>query len=646
MVQLNKLPFIHNGRMLYIIMLKIGGYCLIAALKKYEKRKSQYNLLHKKQEKRIGNISTLRFVIFVLGLVILIRSYTLRRYYLYSLVILGIIALFCYLAYLHKKIENRKQYTAALYEINETSINRFKGEWKLFEDTGEDFIDDNHNYSYDIDIFGKGSLFQWISVACTYIGRQKLKEILTEKPRDKQIIYDRQCAVKELEQKVYFRQRLGAEGKITYNNKHNPKELFLWIKERSNYILKKQVIWFLRILSTITTLTSITLVVKIIDYVLAALFDINRSAPKIFYLIPYYVPVFLILIQCIILKIKREDRMNNIIIAEKYNDSIKIYRNMLRHIEKYKFKSEYIVNLCGNLYDNEGKSASKQIDDFSKICESIANRRNMLYPILNSILMIEYHWAISLERWKIKSGNDLEQWINTIGELEALCSIAVIQYDNPHWSIPKIVMGPSKIIANNMSHPLLGEKRVCNNFRVEEPNPVMLITGSNMSGKSTFMRTVAINIVLAYAGAPVCAEEFSCTIMELYSSMRTSDNLRKNISSFYAEILKIKNIVEASNDGRQVLFLLDEVFKGTNSMDRHTGAMILVRQLSKTGNLGFVSTHDLELGEMENHKNSKIKNYHFSEYYRENEIHFDYKLKVGVSPTRNAIYLMKLAGIN
>ena len=337
--------------------------------------------------------------------------------------------------------------------------------------------------------------------------------------------------------------------------------------------------------------------------------------------------------------------MKTLIIAEKYNDNIKTYRNMLNHIEKHKFKSEYIVNLCGKLYDNDGLSASKQIDAFSKICEAIANRRNVLYPILNSILMIEYYWTISIERWKIKSGNDFEDWLNTIGELEALCSIAVIKCDNPYWSMPMIVTGPSKIIAKNMGHPLLGEKRVSNNLKVEETHPVMLITGSNMSGKSTFMRTVAINIVLAYAGAPVCADQFYCTIMDLYSCMRVSDNLGQSISSFYAEILKIKNIVKASNEGKQVLFLLDEIFKGTNSRDRHTGAMILVKQLSKTGNLGFVSTHDLKLGEMENHKNSKIKNYHFSEYYRENKIYFDYKLKTGVSPTRNAMYLMKLAGI-
>ncbi|WPC40283.1 MutS-related protein [Clostridium sp. JS66] len=618
---------------------------MISALKEYEKRKTKYNLLLKKQEKRISNLSNLRLAVFVLGFVILIRMYTLKLYFMFDSVVLVMIILLCYLAHLHKDIENKKKYIAALKEINETSIKRLNGEWKNFQDSGEEFIDENHKYSYDLDIFGKGSLFQWINACRTYIGRQRLKEILTEKPEDEQSIHDRQCAVIELGPKIHFRQKLEAEGKIISNDKQDTKELFSWIKERNDYILKNKIIWILRVLSMVTGITSLTLIVRIIDYIIAVLLDTSRSAPKIFYIIPYYIPIFLIFIQCVILRIKREDRMKNLIIAEKYNYSIKTYRNMLKHIEKHKFNSKYIIDLCKTLYDNDAKSAYKQIDTFSKICESIVSRRNTLYPILNSILMLEYHWTISIERWKTKAGNDFEKWLSIIGELEALCSIANIKYDNPHWGMPKIAAGASMISAKNMGHPLLGEKRVCNDLNIEEPYQVILITGSNMSGKSTFMRTVGINVILAYAGAPVCADQFCCTIMDLYSCMRTSDNLGQSISSFYAEILKIKNIVKASKEGKKVLFLLDEIFKGTNSKDRHTGAMILVKQLSKAGNLGFISTHDLELGEMANDKNSKIKNYHFSEYYRDNQIYFDYKLKAGISPTRNALYLMKLAGI-
>ncbi len=166
-----------------------------------------------------------------------------------------------------------------------------------------------------------------------------------------------------------------------------------------------------------------------------------------------------------------------------------------------------------------------------------------------------------------------------------------------------------------------------------------------MSGKSTLLRTIGINLVLAYAGAPVCAQRFGCPILRIYTCMRVSDNLGESISSFYAELLRIKLIVSASKTEGKIFFLLDEIFKGTNSQDRHAGAKVLIRQLSKVGAMGLVSTHDLELGDLERESDRRIRNYHFREYYKNDEIHFDYKLRPGISTTRNAMYLIKMAGI-
>nr|WP_254903738.1 DNA mismatch repair protein [Clostridium tyrobutyricum] len=599
----------------------------------------------KKEHKYKNNISNLRLAVFILGIIALIIMYLLKKYFLFDSILLDMLILLFYLAYIQKNITNKKKLLAALYEVNEISTKRLNGRWKIFNDNGEEFIDKHHKYSYDLDIFGNNSLFQWMNTAHTYVGRLKLKEILTEKPQNEHNIYDRQSAIMELGPKVYFRQRLEAEGKIIYNNEQDPKKLFSWIGASENCRLKKQVTWILKILSMVTAITSLMLAIRVINYLLNIFIDTDRSLPKIFYVIPYYVPIFLVSIQCIILRIKRKDRLKNLVVAEKYNYNIKMYKGMLKHIEKYKFKSKYILNLYKKLYNNDGLGASKQLEAFSRICGSIANRRNMLYSILNPILLLDYHWNISVESWKIKSGKNFKKWIDVIGELEVLSSISTIKYNNPCWTMPKIINGSSRITAKTIGHPLLGEKRVCNSLNIGKSYSVMLITGSNMSGKSTFMRTVGVNIILAYTGAPVCAEQFCCTIIDLYTCMRIDDNLAQNISSFYAEILKIKNIVKASKERKNVLFLLDEIFKGTNSIDRHTGAMILISQLSRNGNLGIVSTHDLELGKMADYKNSKIKNYHFSEYYTENKIYFDYKLKLGISSTRNAVYLMKLAGI-
>ena len=186
---------------------------------------------------------------------------------------------------------------------------------------------------------------------------------------------------------------------------------------------------------------------------------------------------------------------------------------------------------------------------------------------------------------------------------------------------------------------------MCNDFALVEPVRVAVITGSNMSGKSTFLRTVGVNLVLAYAGAPVCAARFACPHVQLWTCMRVEDNLQQRISAFYAEILRIKRIVEAVRGGARVCFLLDEIFKGTNSHDRHTGARALISQLQRAGAIGLVSTHDLELGELEHESGGRIINYRFREYYEGNEIRFDYKLRPGISPTRNALHLIRMAGI-
>jgi DNA mismatch repair ATPase MutS len=228
--------------------------------------------------------------------------------------------------------------------------------------------------------------------------------------------------------------------------------------------------------------------------------------------------------------------------------------------------------------------------------------------------------------------------------LEALASLSIIAFDNADWAQPEFITDKLAVNASELAHPLLPKSRVSNDAQLGLPHSILLITGSNMSGKSTYLRTIGLNLVLAYAGAPVCAKSFSCSIMNIYTCMRISDNLEKNISSFYAEIIRIKKIVSAAKKGERVFFLMDEIFKGTNSFDRHLGAETLVNMLSRQNAVGLVSTHDLELGELEE-QNPKVKNYHFLEHYKNNEICFDYRLRPGVSTTRNAIYLMKLAGI-
>lgn len=595
------------------------------ANEKYSKRKKCYEKLMEKQKQTMNFFSVLRFIIFFSGIGFTSYFYFKKLIYLSiaSLIVSIIIFTFCMIKY--NKIFFSRKYALALSNINDDSLKRLSEEWKSFKDIGEEFIDNEHNYSGDLDVFGIGSLFQWINCSVTYIGRYKLKEILTKIPRSTEEIYKRQEAIEELGKKIAWRQRFIAEGIVFFNEMYHTEELFKWSERKNNSYLK---FWFVFIMRALPTLTILSIFIYFITNA-----------------IPYTLPLLMLAIQLAILmphNIRRGNILNEVYVHKK---NIKAYSKMLDKIENTKFKSEYINSLKNNLKNDKEHTACKQIKDLVKISEFISDRNNFFYIVFNIIFLWDYQCIIALEKWKEESGDCLKKWIETIGEIEALASLSIINFDNPTWAMPVIKEAGFGVRGKDVGHPLLTGKRVCNDMAIGNPASILLITGSNMSGKSTYLRTSGINLILAYSGTKVCAGTFQCSIMSIYTCMRISDNLEKGISSFYAEIIRIKKIVKALEEEKNIFVLLDEIFKGTNSSDRHTGAKILISKLKEKNVLGMVSTHDLELSELEKESNGKIKNYNFREYYENNKIYFDYKLHEGVSTTKNALYLMKMAGI-
>lgn len=592
---------------------------------KYEKRKGRYSKLIEKQTRTINLLSNLRLLVFAAGAAASGYFYITRNYYLFAAIFIAFVVSFIWMVIEHRKAINNKQYLCALYDINDKSLKRLNGEWISFPDSGKDFMNINHNYSGDLDIFGEGSLFQWINTACTWMGRQKLKNELEQPQKSRDAILEKQAAARELAVKLKWRQRFMAEGMIGADKIHDPEFLFKWADENNEFYCKPWVIVVFRLIPVVTIL------LVLMAFIVPGM--------------PFYIPVLALFAQYVMLKMKGKERAKILSIVEKYKNNIRIYENMIKSVEKLSVKSEYLKQLKNNLVNEDKHIASRQIKNLAKIVDSITNRYNAFYMVFNIITLWDYQCRISLECWKKKSGKYLRQWLDTIGQMEALSSIAIIGHDNPEWIMPEITVKSLAFDAEQMGHPLLGENRVCNDLKFDSPTKILLVTGSNMSGKSTLLRTAGINLVLAYAGAPVCAKKFTCSIMEIYTCMRIGDNLEKSISSFYAELLRIKSIINALKKGKPIFFLLDEIFKGTNSWDRHTGAKILIKKLYEEEAMGLVSTHDLELAEIENETHKKVQNFHFREYYNNNEIHFDYKLRSGVSTTRNAIYLMKMAGI-
>jgi hypothetical protein len=591
----------------------------------YEGRTEGYGRFLLKLQKKERDVSNLRLGAFIVEIGIAVLTYLRHLYILLAASVVVFAALFIYMILLHEKLIRRIKYVSLLKKINEASLKRVRGEWHSFEDDGKDFVEDSHRYTGDLDIFGKNSLFQMISTAQTYGGRVQLKELLSGAVGAAEAVRERQEAVEELSSMMKWRQYFQAEGMHTSRKMNNPQELIAWGKEKNPFYRKPWVIALFRICPTITVLLV--------------------TAGFIMDLVPGYLPGIALLLQFALISCKVEARYRMFNIFENYDQDLRVYYRLLKLFEQQKFQSAGINRLKKAVKNPQGREAFRQMDKLSAIVDSMGNRRNLFYILFNTLTLWDFQNLIALERWKQEAGAYMEAWFEALGRVEALASLAVIAFENPHWAIP--VIGEDKaacLKAKGLGHPLLIGNRVNNDVYMGEDRKVLLITGSNMSGKSTLLRTTGINLVLAYAGAPVCAAAFETVLMDICTCMRIKDNLEESISSFYAELLRIKKIVGEAESGKKVFYLLDEIFRGTNSQDRHIGARVLINKLSRTASIGLVSTHDLELCDLEK-QNPQIANYHFQEYYEEGTIHFDYMLRQGPSTTRNALHLMRLAGI-
>ncbi len=529
---------------------------------------------------------------------------------------------FLIIVFFHNERINLKKRLLTMLEYYEKGIKRLDNTWKEFSDIGEEFIDKNHSFSSDLDIFGKKSLFQWINLTRTKFGRKKLahKMMLNDLPTRYEI-QDNQEAIKELSKKRDFCEKLYFEATIQNKKKENIEELLKWAKSEEK--------------------NSFT--IKYVSYIFIAI-----TLILIFLTIIGRFPVTYLLLDLMInyLVIKLLTRKLSSVIDTFINNKREIikYSNLLGLIQDESFESKKLLELQKDLLGSN-INCKAEMKKLRNIVNWLGDSTsNAYYLIINVFLMSDIFILCNLEEWRIKNGYKLEKWLEIMGEIEALVSLSTLAFEHQAWSYAKI-SGVNEIEARGLAHPLLGERAKVNDFNLCGNERVALITGSNMSGKSTFLRTIGFNMILTYLGLPTCSKFFKCGISNIYTCMRTQDNLDENISSFYAEILRIKLVIEAAKSGKKVFFLLDEIFKGTNSQDRHDGARILIEQLVKLQAVGLVSTHDLELCNLEQEK-SWLVNYNFREYYKNNKINFDYILRRGKSETQNAKHLMKLAGID
>lgn len=592
------------------------------SLRYYKNNIEKINEQLESLEKKLIAFSIIRFIIVIVGLIAMYYYYKQDSIEGLGFSFLCTLFVFLIIVFFHSERINLKKRLLTMLEYYEKGIKRLDNTWKEFSDIGEEFIDKNHSFSSDLDIFGKKSLFQWINLTRTKFGRKKLahKMMLNDLPTRYEI-QDNQEAIKELSKKRDFCEKLYFEATIQNKKKENIEELLKWAKSEEK--------------------NSFT--IKYVSYIFIAI-----TLILIFLTIIGRFPVTYLLLDLMInyLVIKLLTRKLSSVIDIFINNKREIikYSNLLGLIQDESFESKKLLELQKDLLGSN-INCKAEMKKLRNIVNWLGDSTsNAYYLIINVFLMSDIFILCNLEEWRIKNGYKLEKWLEIMGEIEALVSLSTLAFEHQDWSYAKI-SGVNEIEARGLAHPLLGERAKVNDFNLCGNERVALITGSNMSGKSTFLRTIGFNMILTYLGLPTCSKFFKCGISNIYTCMRTQDNLDENISSFYAEILRIKLVIEAAKSGKKVFFLLDEIFKGTNSQDRHDGARILIEQLVKLQAVGLVSTHDLELCNLEQEK-SWLVNYNFREYYKNNKINFDYILRRGKSETQNAKHLMKLAGID
>ena len=570
---------------------------------------------------RFNNFSLFRIATFIVFLVAAILCLNYDYPFLLFVVIVSFVIIFGLLVNHHNRIKKKKQITELLSEINNEEVKRLKHDFKGIED-GSEFIDEHHPYDVDLDVFGRSSLFQLINRAGTIRGKHLLKSWLA-KATSKEIIELRQKAVSELSPMVEWRQKLQAYGKISATSKENKQSFNLWLKEED--LIRNNLLYL--ILPYAFIIFSLSLIVSIS----LGLLSYN------FLILPFTIGGLFIYNIMHYSSSTYELTLSGV-------NTLESVERIIQQIEQQKFGHHHLVKLQTRLQDKD-LAASQKIKELRKIFELLSLRRNQIYMILNIVFLFDFILLAKAEKWRAKYENEIPGWFDTIAEFEGLSSIAAFAFANEAYVFPEIMKRHFIFQGKNIGHPLILEnQRINNDFTLEGRGSACIITGSNMSGKSTFLRTIGINSVLAFAGAPVCADSFQISSFQIFTSMSTKDNLEENISSFYAELLRLKMLLEQINQGNPVLFLLDEILKGTNSVDRHIGAESLILQLNKENAFGLVSTHDLELGRLQKN-NEQIENFNFSSTIDGEEIIFDYKLQPGICKSTNASQLMAKIGI-
>lgn len=552
------------------------------------------------------------------------------------------LAAFIALVILHDRVIRTRKRAEEGTAFYDRGLARIEGGWQGKGDGGEEFLEDHHPYAGDFDLFGRGSLFELISIAVTRAGRARLAAWLKEPAGDAAEIRARQAAVAELRERLDLREDLGVTASAVTREIESA-HLEQWGAMPAVTLTPLE-----RAAAIAAPIATLIAFVAVLPSLVARLIGWTHPEAALrlgmFADVPAW-PFVVLVAASLFLARHLHPKVEPVVAAvERAEPALALLRQVVQRIERETFTSERLAALHARLRGAEG-AASEEIERLRKLVALLDARRNQFFALFAIVLLWTVHVAMAIERWRIRSGARAGDWIDAVGEIEALASLASFAFEHPHFATPEIVEDGPLYDARALGHPLIpDERRVTNDIRLDATLRLLVVSGSNMSGKSTMMRSVGIGAVLAMAGGPVCAASLRIAPIAVGASIRIHDSLQENASRFYAEILRIRQVLEMSREGA-LLYLLDEILAGTNSHDRRIGAEAIVRGLVERGAIGLVSTHDLALAQIADSLAPRAANVHFEDHIEEGKVVFDYRMRPGVVTKSNALALMRSVGI-
>jgi len=585
----------------------------------YQKQIDHYTARLKQIKKR-RNLITLATFGYMIFLIYLLINHSTQPLLLLGI---GAILVFIFLTLWDSQIIYRQHLIEELLRINTLESDYLAGNFSAL-DQGERFNDPAHPYAHDLDLFGEDSLFQHLNRTVTFSGTQKLVSWLLSLSKDPEVIHSRQQAAEELCAEPEWCQHFRAAGALhptqaldavilksgptesPFFSKHSTVRLILWI---ANTIVI--VSW------AVTSFTplpfSISLVLSLLQLSALALY---------------------------IKKINAYHQRLNLFLK-----TISNYLPLVRLIHDQSFRSPYLQKIRHSLFTPESNSL-QALTQLHRIQNSLDQRGNIVIAfILNGLYLKDFHTLLRLDHWRKKYGPDIETWTDVLSEADALISMANYRFNHPAYCLP-VICQDRLLDTEEIGHPLLkSERNVTNDFSIRSLHQIAIVTGANMAGKSTFLRTIGVNLILAQSGNVVCSRYFAFQPMTLFTSMRTTDSLSKDTSYFHAELLRLQQLVNIAQQEDKVFIILDEMLKGTNSVDKLNGSLAFLKRILSYPISGLVATHDLALGELADDFPEHFFNVCFEIVHSGSQITYDYKLHPGISSNMNASILLKQMGL-